>query len=396
MLRRKQGQPRVLMLAGTHSQAQLAGPLARLGFDIAGVATADAAIDLLLDGTPVDLLVLEFHQGMEGALRLLGILAAQKRPADILTLGSMDACLYSPTRQFLRLTNLNDLGEIELPIDEPRLARAIGRCQAADRAGSAFPSDQAVQAALANHAISPKFEPKIDLLSGQVYGFELLARCDGIGTDLLIPRLERLGLLDAMLFSLLRQGSRFIEALGRADLEIAFNASPAQVGAPDFPRRLCAVLSECLPGQRRITVELTETSDLPATALANLRELRQRGLGLALDDFGSGYSSLRRLCELPFSEIKLDRHFSARLNDDPKCRKVVRASIELARALALPLVLEGVETREQMETLAALGGRLAQGYLFTRPLQGHELRAFLDSWRAVPLAAETHRQGLPA
>jgi EAL domain-containing protein (putative c-di-GMP-specific phosphodiesterase class I) len=96
-------------------------------------------------------------------------------------------------------------------------------------------------------------------------------------------------------------------------------------------------------------------------------ELRDAGVSLALDDFGTGYSSLAHLHEIPLSTLKVDRAFVVGLNEDPRVERFMRAVLRLGEDLQLAVVVEGVETHDQAETLRRLGCRLAQGYYFARP-----------------------------
>jgi len=124
----------------------------------------------------------------------------------------------------------------------------------------------------------------------------------------------------------------------------------------------------------QIMFEITESGliSAPASSLENLVRLRIMGCGLAMDDFGAGYSSLDRLSELPFSQIKLDRAFVHKLQTQPRSAAIISCAVALAQALGFSLVIEGVENAEQQARLIELGGTYAQGYLFARPMpQNH-------------------------
>ncbi|WP_338110822.1 MULTISPECIES: EAL domain-containing protein [Pseudomonas] len=95
---------------------------------------------------------------------------------------------------------------------------------------------------------------------------------------------------------------------------------------------------------------------------------RMMGCNLAIDDFGAGYSSLQRLCELPFNQIKLDGHFARELMSQPRCRAVVRASLALAQSLDMSLVIEGIETQNQLLMLLEMKCSFGQGYWYARPM----------------------------
>ncbi len=119
-----------------------------------------------------------------------------------------------------------------------------------------------------------------------------------------------------------------------------------------------------------VMFEITETGliSAPASSLENLVRLRIMGCGLAMDDFGAGYSSLDRLCEFPFSQIKLDRTFVQKMKTQPRSCAVISSVVALAQALGISLVVEGVESDEQRVRLIELGCSIAQGYLFARPM----------------------------
>ena len=131
---------------------------------------------------------------------------------------------------------------------------------------------------------------------------------------------------------------------------------------------------------RNVTFELTETSPLhaPPLSLENVLRLRLLGCGLAIDDFGCGHSTLQRLVELPFTELKLDRGFLANLNSgDPRRLTVLTNTLALGRELGLHVVAEGVENAGQHRQLQSLGCVAAQGYLFGKPVATTELSGLL-------------------
>ncbi|MGH8571693.1 MAG: EAL domain-containing protein, partial [Gammaproteobacteria bacterium] len=133
-----------------------------------------------------------------------------------------------------------------------------------------------------------------------------------------------------------------------------------------------------LPGNR-LGLEITESALMEGGDVrARLIELRGLGVRLLLDDFGTGYSSLSYLHRFELDGLKLDRSFISQLGCDPSGSKLVAASIEMARALDLTVVAEGVETEQQLERLRELSCPLAQGYLFARPAPAQELEATLQ------------------
>lgn len=176
-------------------------------------------------------------------------------------------------------------------------------------------------------------------------------------------------------------GSRILEsacrdAAGWPDLSpVAVNVSPLQLLAGDFADRTFAILSETGLPPGRLVIEITETAALAATGdvIDQIARLRAAGIELALDDFGSGYSSLRNLQFLPFDKIKLDSCFIREALDDERSRKIIAAVVGLGRELGLDVVAEGIETYEQLDLVKSAGCDLIQGYLFSRPRPNPEV-----------------------
>ena len=139
----------------------------------------------------------------------------------------------------------------------------------------------------------------------------------------------------------------------------------------------------------RLTMEVTESAAMadPARAIEVLRELRDRGVGVSVDDFGTGNASLAYLAQLPANELKIDKAFITNLCEDARAEAIARSTIDLARHLDLHVVAEGIETQAVLEHLIELGCDTGQGYLISRPLTGPDLTAWLMVNAAPPLAA---------
>lgn len=246
-------------------------------------------------------------------------------------------------------------------------------------------SEAAVRRALRNREFVAFYQPKVALDTGELVGVEVLARWDQPAFGLIapmefLPLVESLGLLDALFDQLLEQALRLRRnLLGHGvRLNLALNVHPAQLQQEGFARALGQTLKRHGCPAQAITLEILETAqiELSGSGLKNLLQLRLMGCGLAMDDFGSGFSSLQRLCDLPFSEIKLDASFLRQLNSNPKTRAVIDTSIRLAWDLEMKLVVEGVETQAQALQLRAMGCTTAQGYFFARPMPAEQLTAY--------------------
>jgi EAL domain-containing protein (putative c-di-GMP-specific phosphodiesterase class I) len=128
-----------------------------------------------------------------------------------------------------------------------------------------------------------------------------------------------------------------------------------------------------------LTLEITESSvgEDPDNAKACIEQLRDRGIAISIDDFGVGYSSMSQLLELPIDELKVDKSFILALESDRRARAIVSSAIELARALDLTLVAEGIETSSSLKMLQEIGADIGQGYFIAQPLTLVQLYRFL-------------------
>jgi diguanylate cyclase len=159
------------------------------------------------------------------------------------------------------------------------------------------------------------------------------------------------------------------------DWQVAVNVSARNLEQEGFAATVARRAAELGVASPRLTLEVTETalpSDL-AAASRTLAELRAHGFGTSLDDFGVGYASLSHLRELSLTEVKIDRAFVSRLDENKEDREVVRSLVRLAHGLGLSVCAEGVETADAADWLTAVGSDRAQGYLFSRPV----------AWQAV-------------
>lgn len=233
--------------------------------------------------------------------------------------------------------------------------------------------------AIRNGVIEPHFQPLVQLGTGDVLGYEILARWPHptrglVPPDLFIPIAEETGLIGELTLSVLRRACREALAWPGAP-RISLNISPVQFKDPALPQKLLQVLTETRFPPQRVEIEVTETAlvtDFDAARIV-LMSLKNQGMHIALDDFGTGYSSLRHLRELPFDVLKIDRSFVSGMNDSEESRSLVRTIVALAKNLGLGVTAEGVETAEHAAALQALGCELGQGYHFGRAVAGADI-----------------------
>ena len=221
------------------------------------------------------------------------------------------------------------------------------------------------------------YQPKVALATGRVTGVEALVRWQhperGLLTpDVFIPQAERYGFMRPLTTWVLRTALDQVR-LWRAEggpPSVAVNVSASNLLDTDLPEQIATMLTlRGLPGEA-LTVEITEELLLVDTGRAShvLHSLRLLGIGVSIDDYGTGYSSLARLRDLPVTELKLDRSFITNIEHDPRTAEIVRSTVQLTHSLGLRLVAEGIETRAAQELLREMGCDTGQGYHLGRPV----------------------------
>jgi len=255
------------------------------------------------------------------------------------------------------------------------------------------PSRVALQAdlrqAIARREIILYYQPQVAIATGEVTGFEALARWrhtqrGWIPPVEFIPVAERMGLIKPLTACLVELAARQVVAWQRSGISIpvAVNVSMRNLLDPRFPATLKEIVATSGTPARQIKLEITESALMtePARVLETMNELRAIGFGFSIDDFGTGYSSLAYLQRLPVEEIKIDRSFVGELSNNAGSGAIVRATIELAGGLGLDVVAEGVEDESTWQSLGRLGCSTAQGYFLSRPMPPSEVEGWLAEW----------------
>lgn len=237
--------------------------------------------------------------------------------------------------------------------------------------------EEEIRLAIEADEFVPYFQPLISLDSGELNGFEVLARWRSPTRGIVEPAefieiAEQSGQIGLLSMRVMEKA--FLEAKDwPQELKLAVNISPIQFRDSQLAERIVKVLTETGFPARRLEVEITESSLMEdrAQALTIVQSLRNNGITIALDDFGTGYASLSQLHSLPFDRIKIDKSFINALGDNEQSAAIVETITALGRSLKVPITAEGVETGAIREQLAALGCSDAQGWYFGRAVAGH-------------------------
>ncbi len=229
----------------------------------------------------------------------------------------------------------------------------------------------------------PYYEQQIDLESGTLVGFEMLARWQSpkyglVGPDIFIPIAEEIDVIGTLSEGLIRLA--LAQAVEWDDsLTLSVNISPLQLRDPWFAQKLLHLLVESGFPPHRLEVEITESClhENIGAVRSIITSLKNQGIRISLDDFGTGYSSLSQLRSLPFDRLKIDRSFVTEIGSEDVSSDLVRAIVSLGKGLSLPVTAEGIENGEVLEKLKGLGEIKGQGYLYGRPEDGETTRARL-------------------
>ncbi|MBA5637309.1 EAL domain-containing protein [Duganella sp. LX20W] len=291
------------------------------------------------------------------------------------------------------------LGTLLKPVQRDALEALLTRAGSAgsgDAAGAALPEHALpaaveLEQALAAGQFLLHYQPKVTMQTGHLKGLEALARWQHPARGLLapqhfIPALEGTPLMAGFTLALVRQVLAQLTEWQRAGLPpltVSVNLSADNLADRAFVDLLAAAVQASGVAPASLVWEVTETSVMRqlSQALTNLGRLRLMGFGLAMDDFGIGYSSMQQFARCPFTELKIDRAFVNGASQWPNRHMVLKSALELGQRLGVATVAEGVETAADWQLLRTLGCDLAQGYLLARPMPAGELVTWMRSER---------------
>lgn len=283
-------------------------------------------------------------------------------------------------QQGLQILSRHVVAQLELRRRLANFARGDGSRQAAITS---------LRRAIAEDEFLLHYQPKVDMRTGRLTGFEALIRWKPAGKSLIepakfIPLLEETGLIVEVGTWVMQQAMidhRDWTAQGLIAPPIAVNVSPHQLRQPDFIERLESVLGPEGSARAPLDIEITEGVLLEKTEdiVNTLQAVRSLGAQVSIDDFGTGYSSLRYLAHLPIDTLKIDRSFILAMTEDADDMAIVSSIIALAHGLDLKVVAEGVETEEQRKLLRLLRCDEMQGFLNCRPMPKNKVEEFLQA-----------------
>lgn len=254
--------------------------------------------------------------------------------------------------------------------------------------------------ALAHGHVWVAHQPKLDIFSGRIVGTEALVRWQhpvrgAIFPDLFIPMVEAAGRIGELTTHVLRTALADAALFGRMGLplNVAVNMSVTLLAQEGLGRSVLDALEEAGVPPEALTLEVTESAAMTGSeaALATLEALRDHGIKLSVDDYGTGQSTLTYLKRLPVGEVKIDKSFVGGIADSRNDAILVRSTVDLAHQLGLRVVAEGVEDARCLAALAEMGCDTAQGWHVGKPMRAADLLAHARAWNEREAADETER-----
>jgi diguanylate cyclase (GGDEF)-like protein len=244
-------------------------------------------------------------------------------------------------------------------------------------------TEQALRSADLEQELFPVFQPITDSRTGRAVAYECLARwksptLGSVSPAKFIPVAEQCGLVSVITKVMLRKALAVMQ-VWELDTKLSFNLSPHDISNDVLVLELFSIIEKSGVKPSRIGFELTETALIQNFdgARRNIELLQASGIGVALDDFGAGYSSLSHVHALPLDKLKIDRRFIADVEHNETSRNIIRSVAGLCQDLGIECIVEGAETQAQVDALGALGCNFVQGYFYSKPLTTSQLQDYV-------------------
>jgi len=382
--------PRLLVIDDDPAICQLIADIA-VAFDYdTDVASTPTEMSALVGGGH-DLIMLDLSLGETDGMRVMRDLADRQPGANLVLLTGADVSVLQGARRVAELSGFNVVGACGKPAKIEEI-EAVLRPAVSTAEPSSHSDDELtrlVMQALDDGTFYLLYQPIVDLRHGRVVGAEALVRLDSAGAEKLspdrfVPMIEAAGRSYDLLKVVMRRAAsdrRHVPAVSALD-NVSLNLSVLDLAHLDVPDRAEEILGQAAPPERW-TLEITETAEVAklVDALDILIRLRLKGFHLAMDDFGSGTSTLHRLRELPFTGLKADRRFMRTdYGDAEHASNMLRAAVDLGAALGLVVTAEGIETEDEYDLAKSTGCDLGQGYFIGRPVRAEALGILVASW----------------
>ncbi|TXH98254.1 MAG: EAL domain-containing protein [Rheinheimera sp.] len=356
---------------------------------ITEIAEADNGRSALavMDGRskPFDLLICDLEMPDIDGIELINLLSARHIRSGLIIASGRERSLLSAVELMASTEGLYVLGALQKPVAEAELLALVRKYQqddlkqkqACEQRERLLLGKEELQQALTERRFVLHYQPKIDFATVKLTGAEALVRLQGTDGQLIfpndfIPLCERFGLIDELSYQVIElaiaQQQRWLAA--GLSLSISVNLSAYSFEQSEFSARVIALIKDCAVPPNSLIFEVTETGVIKdiGRALAILTRLRLFGCGLSIDDYGTGYSSVKQLSQIPFTELKVDRSLVDGISTKAHLQVIFESTLSMCQKLGIELVAEGVERPDDWHYLQQAGCNIAQGYLISPPL----------------------------
>jgi len=388
---------RVLMLDDDPFMLKLTGhALANLGFtQVTSCDNGDAALESFdSPNNPPNVILLDLNMPEMDGVEFVRHLVGRRYTGSLILISGEDERVLQATVKLVRAHNISVLGHLRKPVNREALSALLDTWTPPSpmdsRAAKAIYSADEVHTAIYNGELVNWYQPQVAVATGEVVGVEALVRWRHPRDGIVFPNqfigvAETHGLIDdltrVVLTRALTQAKVWQDA-GLA-LRVTVNVSLDNLASLDFPDLVVGLAAKAGVPPQSVVLEVTE-SRLMRNLLAPLEvltRLRLNRIRLSIDDFGTGNSSLARLRDLPFDELKIDRSFVHHAWADETLRAMFDASLGLGKQLGMEVMAEGVEDRDDWVFVRRRGCDLAQGYFIARPMPAADLHGWMQAWQ---------------
>tara|TARA_R110002094_G_scaffold217913_1_gene189160 strand:- start:1150 stop:2376 length:1227 start_codon:yes stop_codon:yes gene_type:complete len=341
-----------------------------------------------------DLIICDLNMPNLDGVGVIRALARMKYPGKVIIFSGEDGDLIRTVHNMSKMLSVHIAGTMQKPIDPVRMKALLESHQVATSESSSILSQSQLAEALEHGRLRPYYQPKIDLRTHSVSGFEVLCRH-------IAPDGSESGPVDyiraAMVHSMIGQLTRAMIDQAINDVRdwerqigpfgLAINMSPVCILNPALPDKLLHKFTSAGIDPRSITFEITEDRllDNQVDTLEVLSRLRLGGFKLSLDDFGTGAASIEQLRNFPFTELKIDRKFVMAAQEDAFAQLAVETGLRFADTLGIKSVAEGVETSDALRFVTDAGAHEAQGFYFSKALSPAEAPEWARRFNADPV-----------
>lgn len=343
-----------------------------------------------------DIIICDLEMPDLDGIELINLLANRKRTSAIIILSSRELSLISAVELMATTEGLWVLDGVKKPLTTERLLALIKLYRQRREQQAHKPllpkktplSLDVLQESLSQHKFVLHYQPKINMQTGALDGLEALVRLQLNEQQLVfpndfIPLCEQSQLIDDLSFEVIllavAQKQRW-KALG-LDVQIAINLSAVSFDNENFCNKVMELISSSGANGKRITFEVTETSIIKdmGKALSILTRLRLSGCGLSIDDYGTGYSSIKQLSQIPFTELKMDRSLIEGIARKAHLQVIFESTLSMCNKLGLKVVAEGIEKKADWNYLKEKGCPVGQGYYYSPPMPEADLLAWYQA-----------------